>query len=835
MNTRTTLILGIIAVLAFVGAILEWKYNKTTEEWEQRSKKVFPDMKSEDGIKLELKKGAQTVLCEKTDDKWRLVQPLAVRADKSEIDSIFSGLEFLDKEGSITPEKGKKIEPASYGLDKPQAEVTLWLRKSAAAKKEAGKKEEAKKVPEGEKFTLLIGNKAAVGKNVYAMVQGKPDIFIVGDSILEKLSKSANDLRDKTVIEIEKPDVEKIELAYASGKSIECAKEKDVWREVRPVADLADKEKVEGVVDKLKELRIEKDDFVSEDDKDLAKYGLDKPQATAIVYQKGAAKTVIFGKKVEGKADKIYAKRKEEPTIFALKDAILSDITKEPNDLRDKKVCRLDSTDDVNKVEIVEGTVQVVLEKKDSDWKITKPKEEKADQTSVKDFIDAVDRLTAENWAADKAADLSKFGLKPPVASITLTLKENKGIKKFLIGKKDEKGQNLYVKREATDPVLLVKADFEKQIAVPTLAFRDKLVLEFPKGDSKALTVKRTDKTLVAKDVGDNKWEMEQPIKCAADKGAVDDILYDLSYLRAKRYVAELPTDLKKYGLDAPSITATVEYEQEVKEEKKQEAKKEEAKKTEAKKDEKAKKEEKKPEKKRVAKSLLIGKEDEDKNPYAKLSDGNIVFTVESSVRQHLQADLASRDIMKFKKEDAKKISLVYPGKEVLVDKKGSDWMVSKPTSKPLKSSDADDILNTMSDLRAETVQAYSAPNLAQYGFDKPELKISVTVPEGEKILIIGKKKDGDNYFAKAGASEFVYVLSRPTVEKLMKEKPESPKITPQKKAEPAKKSEAPKAAPPSPQPTAPSAPKPTAAPTEPAKTPAELLNPKPAGEKPAK
>ena len=42
MNTRTTLILGIIAVVAFVGAILEWKYNKTTEEWEQQSKKVFP-------------------------------------------------------------------------------------------------------------------------------------------------------------------------------------------------------------------------------------------------------------------------------------------------------------------------------------------------------------------------------------------------------------------------------------------------------------------------------------------------------------------------------------------------------------------------------------------------------------------------------------------------------------------------------------------------------------------------------------------------------------------------------------------------------------------------
>jgi hypothetical protein len=175
---------------------------------------------------------------------------------------------------------------------------------------------------------------------------------------------------------------------------------------------------------------------------------------------------------------------------------------------------------------------------------------------------------------------------------------------------------------------------------------------------------------------------------------------------------------------------------------------------------------------------------------------------------------------MKFKKEDAKAISLAYPGKQVLVEKKGNDWVITKPASQAFRTSDADDILNTMSDLRAETVEAYSAPNLAQYGFDKPELKISVTLPEGEKALIIGKKKDPENYFAKAGASDFVYVLSKANVEKLMKEKPEPPKPQPPKKAEPSKKSEAPKPAKAAAPPPAPA--KPAPSPT----TPAELLKP---------
>ncbi len=807
MNTRSTVILGIVALLAVGYFWYESTHNIPTDEWLQKTKKLFPDMKSDQATRLEVTKDGTTIVCEKSDDKWRLTEPRAVRAEKSEIDSILSGFEFLEKEGVVSAEQGRKVEPASYGFDKPQVQATFWLRETRPTMptKDA-KKADAKKEPEGRKFELTVGAKAAVGKNVYVMVAGQPDIFVVGDSILEKLSKGLNDLRDKTVVEIEKPDVEKIELSYASGQVIECAKDKSGWKEVRPVADLADKDKVEGVLDKLRDLRIEKDDFIAEEDKDLSKYGLDKPQITAVVYQKGAAKTVLLGKKVEGKTDKIYAKRKEEPAVFALKDSTIADLTKDPNDLRDKRVCRLDPTDDATKIEIVQGKVEVVLEKKDADWKIVKPAEEKADQSTTKDFLDALDKLETEGWAADKATDLAKYGLAEPASTITVTLKDDKGVRKVLLGKKDEKGQHLYAKRDISDPILLVKSDFERHLAAPPIAFRDKLVLEFSKMDSKSLTVKRQDKTFAAKDAGDNKWELDQPIKAAADKSAVDDILYDLSYLRAKRYVAELPADLKKYGLDAPRITATVEFDQEVKVEKKADAPKDQ-------KDDKAKAEEKKPEKKRVSKTLLVGNDDEDKNAYAKLADGNTVFTVDAPVLRHLQGELASRDMMKFKKEDATRITLTYPGLEVVVEKKGNDWMVTKPAQKPLNTSDADDILNTMCELRGDTVAAYAAPKPEQFGLEKPVLKIAIGLPEGEKALTIGKEKDADSYFAKAGASEFVCVLPKSTVDKLMKEKPAAPKP-----AEPPKKSEMPA-------PAAPPAATPAKAPPA-AKTPAEILSP---------
>ena len=798
MNKRVTMILGVFALLALAYVLFEYSANITTEEAEQRSKKLFPDMKAEQGIKLEIKKGDLTLLCEKADDKWKMLQPLAVRADKSEIDSIFSAIEFLEKAGEVKAEEGKTVDPAAYGFKKPEVQVTFWL---APANAPLEKKEEAKNEKQGAGHGLILGDKA-VDNKIYVMIAGKPQIYAVADSVLDKLNKSANDLRDKTVIEIEKPNVEKLELAYASGKALECAKDKAGWKEVRPAADLAETSKVEELIDKLKDLKVEKDDFVTENDKDLAKFGLDKPELTAAVYQKGAAKTVVFGKKVEGKADKVYAKRKEEPSIFAVKNTIITDLTKDPNDLRDKRVCRLDSTDDVTKIELVEGNVQVVLEKKDSDWKITKPQEEKADQPAVKAFVDAVDQLSADGWAADKADDLAKYGLKDPAAAITLTLKGDKGVKKFLIGKKDDKGKGLYVKREGTDPILLVRADFEKKLAVPTLAFRDKTVLQFAMSDAKSLSIKRPDnQTVLAKNAGEGKWEMEQPIKYAADKTAVDDILYDLTALNAERYVAESAKDLKPYGLDAPRIAATIEYDQEVKKEEK---------KDDAKKDEKAKKEEKKPEKKRVSKTLLIGQEDPDKALFAKLADGDLIFTVKASVSDHLLANLASRDMMKFKKDDAKKIVLAYPDKEIVIEKKGNDWQITKPESKPFKTADSDDILNTLSDMRADALEAYTVASPAQYGLDKPQLKITVTVPEGEKTLIIGKakEKEANKLFAQAPPSNFVYVVGKDTADKLMKEKPQPPKpAAPEKKAEPAKKTEAPKPAPAPAKPAAPAAP----------------------------
>lgn len=801
MNFKTTIILAILVLAGVIYLATVERKLPTTEELQKQEKKVFPDFKSEQGDKLEIKREGETVALEKVDkDHWKMTKPLAVRADKGEANSILSEFEWMQKNATVKKEEGKKFDLADYGLDKPRLEAAFWTgslkEKDKDAKADKKKDEKAK---EPKKYALLVGKKTPVGKDVYVKLPDADVVYAVGESIVEKLEKKVAKLRDKTVIEVEKDDVEKVELQPADKKAIECVREKDTWKLTQPIADRGNKDGIEKVIEKLKDLKTDEDGFITEDDSpaSLAKHGLDKPQFVATVYQKGAARTVLFGKGVEGKDDKIYAKTKAEPSILAVKKEVISDLTKEPNDLRDKKVVRF-STDDVKEVAIKKPDLELAMAKKDSDWNITKPAELKADSTEVSDFLKKVEELEVREWVVEKADDLKKYGLDKPAAELTLTLKDDKGAQTLLVGSKLKEGDKCYLKRGDQDVILTASTGefYDKALAGP-LAFRNRQVLEFSKSNVKKLTVEREGKTFAcqpAKEGSDEKWELTKPLAVAANTSAVDDILWDLSYLKAKKFAAEAPKNLDEFGLAKPKIKAVVEYEEEVKEEKKEEPKDDKDKKADdkkkdekkdAKKDEK--KEEKKPEKRMVSKTLAVGTKGDGDNPYAKLDDSNLVFVLDSSVVKHLEKELASLNILKFAKADAKTIALKYQDKEVKFEKKGEDWEMTAPEAKKGVKSDVDDILDTLYEFKADSIETYSTKALAQFGLDKPELKLSVGLDKGERIVLVGKKKGDKDYFLKGEPSQFIFVVSDSKVEKLMKEKTQ-PKEEPKPEAKPEEK-----------------------------------------------
>jgi len=773
MKFKTTLIMFIAMVILIVAYAIVGRRVPTTAQMEERGKKVFadPDFYRKDGdkklglsdlvTKLRLKKGDRTVTLVKKGEQdkaaWKMTEPLKVRGDKSEVNSVLSEFEWMNKDRAIREEEGgKPLDLPKYGLDKPQIEATFWI----------GDRE----------WTLQVGKKTAVGAKAYVRRVGEDPVYVVSDSVIDKLDKTANKMRDKTVLPLEKDRVDKVALDYASRPGIECKRDPDGWNLARPIRDYAAKDKVEEVIDKVRDLKIDVEDFITEDASDLAKYGLDKPRVKVAITEEGSTRTLILGAAAKDKKDKLYAKRQEEPAIFALKNSVVDDLTKKVNDLRDKKALRFD-TSDVEKVETTIGKEQVVVAKVGDDWKIQKPAEMDADTTEVTNFLDAIRNLEAEEWI-DDVEDPAQYGMKEPSAVIRLTLKEKEGTRELTVGGLDKDKKKCYVQRAGAKHLIAVKAEFQERAAAGYLAFLKKRVLEFAKDDAKKVTVVRDGKTYLCKKE-DDKWKLLSPIVWQADSSSVSDILWDLAYLDAKKFVAKAPKDLKQYGLAPPSMKCILEYEEEIKSDK-----------TDT---EDANKDTKKQEKKKrlVTKTLLIGKKKDDNSWYARIQDRDLVFLIGSSIVENLRDELASRTMFEFTRDDVKALVLAYPNKEVRLEKEGEKWMMKKPEKKPARKEDVNDVLDTMNGLRAHAIATYVTDDVAKYGLGAPRFKVTLELPDSKTtVLTVGKKKaKEDNFFATSSDSKCVYILAKYELDRLMKEKPEEKKpepAKPGKKAEPA-------------------------------------------------
>lgn len=780
MNWKTTVALAVIVIVGAMYIQFVEKGRDTTKIIEEKGKKVFQvkdlsdhigeiTVSREDGeFKFERKGDG-------TDDPWRMLEPLKVRADKSEVKAIASKLEELEVKSAVSSEGGK-LDLAEYGLDKPRATVSFKAF--------------------GDEYTLLIGGKSPSGKGELFVKRGNSDkIYLVGDDIYDKVKKSKEEFRDKKVVNLEKDDVIGVQLAWGEAKdkvSVTAKREKGQWSLTRPVEDYAEKSKIEDLVGDLKDLKIDKEDFIAEEVDDPAKYGLDKPVLTAVIEvdkeQKGeesgeGAKLkfeLVFGKKVEGKKDKIYAKRKDEPTLFAVKDDILDDLSVgEVKDLRSDDFGMFED-DDVNKVEISLASSNVVVEKvkekkgDDDDegeekWKVTKPKETKTQQSTVDDLIDDLDSTDIEEFVSEGPTDeeLEKFGLKTPLATVTVHLKDGGGALSYEVGNRHEKEKDqFYARRAGRKSVFLVeKAGLQRDLLAGYLLFKEKQVIKFTQSDAQKLIVARDGKTVVLTKK-DEDWQLTQPVTAPADSSNVNNLLWEVDSLTAKRFVAESPKDLAEFGLQEPKVKVTIEVKEEVEEDD-----------DDGDDDDDADKE--KVEKERTIVLLIGNKIEDEEDYYAKLAEGDnkdFVFTVSKYCFEKVTTELHDREVVNIAKGDVTEFVIRHKDETVTCKKEDDQWKVTTPKEAEGKKSEIEDLLEELDPLKADRLASYKAVGPAElkpYGLDDPEVTVTVKLKEGkEETLEIGTLTTVDKdeyYYVRCAKKDGVYLVRKGDAEDLKK------------------------------------------------------------------
>ena len=758
MKFRTTIILLIVAGIGAAYIFLYDKKQYRTDVWMQRQQMVLPDYKPGQIDKIEMKRDGVNIVLESTDNqRWRMVEPLQLRADRAEVEEILAQFEFLRKVGTIKESETANFNLKEYGLETPTLVVSLWLKKGSMVGGTAGNIT---------KYTVNIGDRLAAGQDTAYITTGDDkDVFVVGVKFLEKVSKEINDLRNKWAFEYDTHAVERVRLEREESEPVVCSKAEQLWWITQPLSDRADTERIKEILDELKNLEIAKEDFVSDSKEDIINYGLDKPVFTISIGTTDNVQTLLLGHSLD---EMIYAKLEGESSIFLVHDMILRNLDLELNDLRDKQLLRFDAigTYGIEKIDINSSDTNLVMEKTvQYDWMIKSPTNILADRDVVREFVEKIKDLQIQQYIDDSGTNFAKYGLadSPIEVSVFRRIGEGETVK-FFIGKADENGGLCYVRRDGEDAVYTVPTENFYDIAkAGYLSFRDKLVMEFPKETAQKIVVNRDGNTLICETTEDStmrrpKWSMISPVTMEAELDSINQVVWNLSFLLADKIVtlsAENPAD---YGFDNPLLRASITYEEagmaahsnEVISEKNDLVKPNELK----------------------TKTLLIGNKvepEKDKtNYYAKVDGEEMIFQVGWTDVRDYSIELVTRTLFSFDTANAKSIKVIHPQKELLFQKNEDYvWQMLKPEVMPLSGNLADRIMSSMKLLMGESIVQYSNKDLSKFGLDNPQFNITVSFDDTEVSLLVGKEA-GNDYYVTGSETNFVYLMKKNKIEDLI-------------------------------------------------------------------
>ena len=343
---------------------------------------------------LDLKYPDREVLLKRErDGGWRIVKPIEAKADGASVKTLIDSI--ADCQIKETLEQ-HPADVARFGLKDPRAILTLTVKGKGA-------------LP-----AIEIGNKTPVGDSAYAQVSGRPAVVLVAGSFSADAMKTANDFRDRELMNFAVGQVQQFAIDHAEGATLELARNGDKWQILKPDRYDADPTVVQGALSALANLQIA--DFIVDNPTNLAEYGLDKPRFTITIYtgKQGVPQTLKFGTDQIGGRDGIYVQRAGDPSVFTIYKESLNGFDKSLNEFRDKTVFAFEPSA-VGRVDVENAMEQYTLARAPAGWTITwNGRTEPAKTPVVENFLDEIRFLKGTGIVADPMVNAAKFGMDKP-------------------------------------------------------------------------------------------------------------------------------------------------------------------------------------------------------------------------------------------------------------------------------------------------------------------------------------------------------------------------------------------------------------------------------------
>jgi len=439
----------------------------------------------------------------------------------------------------ITEKELAGLSPKDFGLQNPRVRLTLQNKKGS--------------------MVLLIGNETPTKDAVYAQLQGKNDILVAPKSIYERVDRTLDDLRDRTVIDFQPASATRIEIKSADrvielAKSVITTNTEPRWTLTRPLVARADPRKVSELLADLSGLHVV--DFVSEIPRDIPTYLLDEPEREVTVWTGESGKTLQIGRASTNDTSKVYAKLKSTDSIYTVPSTTVQKFAVQANDLRDAQVLGF-SESDVHGIEVLHGTDKIFLVHTDETWQIVGPVAAAADEVVVQQLLRHLGSLNARQFTADVATDLDKYGLAAPMATVILRGDGTNLLAQLLVGALDATNAVRFVKRVDEPFVYGVETNIAVWLPLNWLALRTRELADLKPEQITKLTIeKKSGKVTLQRDA-DKQWKLIEPVQGVIDSDALQRLLDEFTTLPAEEFLREGRDNLAEYGLDQPEATLT--------------------------------------------------------------------------------------------------------------------------------------------------------------------------------------------------------------------------------------------------------------------------------------
>jgi hypothetical protein len=331
---------------------------------------------------------------QKANGTWQLVEPEKADADQGQVSNAATSLATLEI-NRVVDENPSDL--SQYGLNPPKAEVAFRVK---------GQKEPRQ---------LLIGEKTTTGSDLYAKTPDQKRVFLISGYLENTFERTPFDLRDKTALKFDQSKADGVEIVHDGTTAL--AKTGSEWALTKPYKARADFASAEAVLTSLSSLQMQK--IVESEAKDLAKYGLDKPDATITVNSGSTRASLALGKK-EGES--VYARDLSRPMVFTIPAMTAADLEKDTGTLRRKDMFDGRSFN-TTRVELRRGGETLAFDKskgKDGKdiWKNAAGKE--VDTAKVEDMLTKLSNVRAQLFQ-DRVDPV----LKMPTLVATLKLDNN--------------------------------------------------------------------------------------------------------------------------------------------------------------------------------------------------------------------------------------------------------------------------------------------------------------------------------------------------------------------------------------------------------------------------